>query len=90
MATISLIQQAIVSLADRSGSSVYAINKYLETEMSVSAHCVVILRGSGSASFWCLAQRTPTSSKFKGRYLDYYRTNSTKLGQHRSYSKCVM
>jgi hypothetical protein len=35
MATILLIQEAIVSLKDRTGSSVIAINKYLETEKKV-------------------------------------------------------
>jgi linker histone H1 and H5 family len=35
MATISLIKEAIVALKERTGSSVIAINKYLETEKKV-------------------------------------------------------
>ena len=36
MATLSLIKEAITALKDRTGSSVIAINKYLETEKKVS------------------------------------------------------
>jgi hypothetical protein len=36
MATISLIKEAIVALKERTGSSIIAINKYLETEKKVS------------------------------------------------------
>lgn len=35
MATISLIKEAILALKERTGSSVVAINKYLETEKKV-------------------------------------------------------
>jgi linker histone H1 and H5 family len=35
MTTLSLIKEAIVALKDRSGSSVIAINKFLETEKQV-------------------------------------------------------
>ena len=37
MATISLIKEAILALKDRTGSSVIAINKYIETEKKVGA-----------------------------------------------------
>jgi linker histone H1 and H5 family len=35
MTTLSLIQEAIMALKERTGSSVVAINKYLETEKKV-------------------------------------------------------
>ena len=40
MATIGLIKEAILALKDRTGSSVIAINKWLESEKNVSGiHC---------------------------------------------------
>jgi linker histone H1 and H5 family len=37
MATLSLVKQAIIALKDRTGSSVPAINKYLEQNEKVCA-----------------------------------------------------
>ena len=37
MATIALISEAILALKDRTGSSVIAINKWIESEKKVSA-----------------------------------------------------
>jgi hypothetical protein len=36
MATIALVKESIVALKDRSGSSVIAINKWIEAERKVS------------------------------------------------------
>lgn len=37
MATIALIKEAILALKDRTGSSIPAINKWIETEKKVSS-----------------------------------------------------
>ena len=44
MSTIALIKEAILALKDRTGSSVIAINKWIETEKKVGALALVIVR----------------------------------------------
>ena len=46
MATIALIKEAILALKDRTGSSVPAINKWIETEKKVSFKSVRSATGS--------------------------------------------
>ena len=56
MATINQIKEAIVALKDRTGSSIVAINKWLETEKKVSCfdgfRALFQLRGSVRISFF--------------------------------------
>jgi linker histone H1 and H5 family len=49
MTTLQLIKEAIGALKDRTGSSVIAINKYIETEKKVS--CAVVLAKQWRSSF---------------------------------------
>jgi hypothetical protein len=44
MATIELIKEALLALKDRTGSSVHAINKWIESEKKVSHQIVVFSR----------------------------------------------
>jgi stress response protein YsnF len=46
MTTLQLIMEAIGAMKDRTGSSVFAINKYIETEKKVSGRPVVSKRQS--------------------------------------------
>jgi hypothetical protein len=44
MSTIELVKEAVMALKDRSGSSVIAINKWLETEKKVRRRLVAFQR----------------------------------------------
>jgi len=73
MATIVLIKEAITALKDRSGSSVIAINKYLESEKKVRIiqleKFVIVEAPVFFNAFFSL---TLEISKMSTRFLDQY------------------
>jgi hypothetical protein len=57
MTTLQLIKEAIGALKDRTGSSVIAINKYIETEKKVRSVRFGFEKGAGTGFFDCRSTR---------------------------------
>jgi hypothetical protein len=57
MTTLQLIKEAIGALKDRTGSSVIAINKYIETEKKVRSVRFGFEKGAGAGFFDCGSTR---------------------------------